>query len=145
MNILPIIVIGAAAYYLGKRKQKKKDKKGGKKALPAAERRGTVFPAGEVDVIEAKVGERFTVAIPEQAGLAYTWSLEASPPENTIELVKEEFDQVGEGGIGGAANHLFIFKAKKAGSGALVFHYMRGYEKGKVLPDKVLEIQTKVS
>ena len=89
MNIIPIIAIGAAAYYLGKRKQRKKDKGKAKKALPAAQERGTVFPAGEVDVIEAKVGERFTVAIPERMGTGYSWSLEASPPENSITLIKE--------------------------------------------------------
>jgi len=151
MNILPIIFIGGAAYYFGKRKQKKKDRKKIKeaenKALPSAEERGTVFPAGEVDIIEAKKGERFTISIPEVAGTAYSWDLVASPPEETVQLVATEVGRPAEaeGMYGGPQIRFFIFKAKKPGSGALVFHYMRVFEKGKVPPEKVLEIQTKVS
>lgn len=135
-NIIPIVVIGAAAYYFGKKKRKKKNGNG-QKSLPPAEARGTIFPAGEVDVIEANVGERFTVSIPEQAGLGYVWDLAASPPEETVKLADSSQYE--------GANHLFIFETKKAGSGALVFHFLRPFEKGKVPPDKVLEIQTKVS
>ena len=145
MSLFPIILVGAAAYYFGKRKKKKEKKQEKRKALPPAEERGTVFPAGEVDVIEAKAGERFTVSMSEVRGTAYSWSLAASPPDNTIELVKEEREGGTSGMGGGSEDHLFIFKAKKAGSGALVFHYMRGFEKGQAPPDKVLEIQTKVS
>lgn len=135
-NIIPIVVIGAAAYYFGKRKRKKNGKKkNGQKALGSG--RGTIFPAGEIDVIEANVGERFTVSIPEQAGLGYVWDLAASPPGETIKIVdSSQYEDT---------NHLFIFETKKAGSGALVFHFLRPFEKGKVPPEKVLEIQTKVS
>jgi predicted secreted protein len=143
-NILPIVLVGAAAYYLGKKKRKKKN--GKQKALGTSSR-GPVFSAGEVDVIEAGVGERFSVAIPENPGTGYAWSLEASPPGETVKLVKDEYEAAAgqEGMDGGLHNHFFVFEAKKPGSGALVFHYMRPFEKGQVPPDKVLEIQTKIS
>ncbi len=146
MYLFPLIIVGGAAYYFGKRRQRKKDKKAAKKALPAAQERGVIFPAGEVDIIRAKVGDRFTVSIPERMGTGYAWSLEATPPGNSIELLKEEFEGGAAAGMdGGGESHLFIFKAKKTGAGALVFHYMRGFEKGQVPPEKVLEIQTQVS
>lgn len=133
-NILPIVFVGAAAYYFGKKKRKKKS---GKQKALGQSAHGTIFPAGEVDVIEANVGERFTVSIPEQAGLGYVWELAASPPDETIKLADDS--QYAD------SKHLFIFDAKKAGSGALVFHFLRSFERGEVPPDKVLEIQTKVS
>lgn len=132
-NIIPIVIVGAAAYYFGKRKRRKKNTN--QKALSAGGR-GAIFPAGEVDVIESSVGERFTVSIPENPGTGYSWSLEASPPQEIFKLVKDEYE---------GQNHLFIFDAKKSGSGSLVFHYQRPFEKGQVPPDKILEIQTKVS
>lgn len=140
-NILPIVMIGAAAYYFGKKRRKKNREQ---KSLPPSKERGTIFPAGEVEVIEANVGERFTVAIPENPGTGYSWSLEASPPGETIELVKDEYGE-SDGMDGGMQKHFFIFESKKSGTGALVFHYMRPFEKGQVPPDKVLEIQTNIS
>ncbi len=140
-NLLPILAIGGGLFFLSRKKRRKK--KAPQKVLPSGDGgRGVIFTAGDVDVIEARVGERFSVLIPETAGLAHVWSLEATPPGESVVLVTGEYDKTVDPGV---YDHFFIFEAKKPGSGALVFHFSRPFDKNKEPPEKVLEIQTKVS
>jgi predicted secreted protein len=137
VNILPILAIGGALYFLSKKKDTTE-----LKALPPAKDLGTVFGAGGMelpDLIVATVGERFSIAVDEIAGTGYSWNLTATPPDNVIGSVDPKtvpecsprnngkycyIPATGEdgqaGGLGGRL--FFIFEAKEPGEGSLVLH-----------------------
>lgn len=153
MNILPIIVVGGALLFAMKKKKAKTAKNGAetndKKALPE-NGRGTVFYESDLpDLIKARVGERFSISFADVSGsTGYLRKLAASPPDNSVELVKQEFDESGneemlDGSSGG--QDVFIFKGAKKGKGSLVFHVQAPWLEGKEPPAEIVEIQTEIS
>ncbi len=142
MGALPLLVVAGAAFYVFGRKKKRK-KKASQKAL-APTNFGDVFLVSEVDKIAAKVGERFSVdLVSPGAGAGYTWSVSATPPGEPIKAVGHT--SVSGEGMGAPAMERHTFDAKKKGSGSLVFHYQRGWEKGQAPPQQIAEIQIEVS
>ena len=147
INVVPILLVGGAfALFSGKRRRRSSKPK----ALPPANGRGTVFEGNtenRPDAIEARVGERFSVSMAEAAGDGYSWSLAASPPDNSVTHVGTEFDESPRpadmaGGYAGERIH--IFEGAKAGSGALVFHFQAPWLKGKEPPSQIVEILTEI-
>jgi hypothetical protein len=115
VNVLPILAIGGALYFLSKKKEG-----GGKlKALPPAKDLGTVFGAGGEelpDLIVATVGERFSIAVEEISGTGHS-----SPKSNSKYCYITATGEDGQaGGLGGRL--FFIFEAKKPGEGSVVLH-----------------------
>ncbi len=142
MGALPLIAVAGVAFYVFSRKKKRK-KKAAKKALPPSDF-GDVFLASDVDKITAKVGERFSVdLVSPGANAGYTWSVSATPPGEPIKAVSHT--SVSGEGMGAPAMERHTFDAKKKGSGSLVFHYQRGWEKGQAPPQQIAEIQVEVS
>ena len=153
MSFLPILAIGGAfILFAGKKKRKRTvTKNGNGKALPPAPDRGTTFEGdgdNRPDLIKAKVGERFSVALTEMSGTGYGWSLAASPPDNSVAHVKTEYDEASrpEGHVGGSGGrHIYIFEGAKPGSGSLVFHLQAPWLEGKEPPSTIVEILTEIS
>lgn len=160
MNILPILAIGGALYFMS---QKKKDSAVKLKALPPAKDLGTVFGQGGQtlpDVITAKTGERFSIAVDEISGTGYAWKLSATPPDDILTSVDPktvpncspvggakycfiEADQ--ETGMGGGLGGrlLFIFEAKEPGEGSVVLHLVPpGADRP---PEEVIEIKVQIT
>ncbi len=153
MSFLPILAIGGAIIlFTGKKRRKRATKNGNRKVLPAVNGRGTIFQGdteGRPDLIKAKVGERFSVSMSDIAGSSgYSWSLAASPPDNSVTHVKTEYDKSSQpqgqvGGSGGA--DIYIFEGAKPGTGSLVFHLQAPWLEGKEPPSTIVEILTEIS
>lgn len=150
MNLLPIIFVGGAIAFLSGKKKRKKN--GASKALPPSSGRGTLFEGdteNRPDVIRAKTGERFSVSFFSNPSTGGAWKLNASPPDNSIELVKKEFDELPEppeGMVGSPdGKNVYIFEGKKPGKGSLVFHWQYPWLEGKEPPAKIVEILTEIS
>ena len=143
MSALPLLVVAGAAFYVLSRKKKRKKRKTAKKALPPSDF-GDVFLVSEVDKVTAKVGERFSIdLVSPGANAGYTWSVSATPPGEPIKAVGHT--SVSGEGMGAPSVERHTFDAKKKGSGSLVFHYQRGWEKGQAPPQQIAEIQVEVS
>lgn len=142
MSIIPIIILGGALLFSSKKRKTatKASAKEETKKLPSS--RGTVFDGNNLpDVIEAKVGETFSISFPPVA-VGFTRKLMASPPDNSVEHVGTEYDA----GAGiGAYSIVFIFRGAKKGTGSLVFHEIEGRLEGKAAPSEIVEVQTKIS
>lgn len=160
INFVPILVAGGVFAYAShksknrRRRHRSKTKHEVKEqeALPPAEEKpdngyGEVYDAREVDVIEAKAGDNFTLNLGSNPSTGYGWNLVASPPDNSIEHIGVEHIQdpedVGVPGAGGT--DMFKFKAAKAGTGSLVFHHQAPWLKGKEPPAEIVEVETKIS
>jgi len=143
MNFLPIIALGAIALFATKKK-----KKSSLKPLPPADDLGTIF-SGDTentpDVIEAKVGEKFTINFKRASGTGYSWLLEASPADDSIRTVKM-FNIPSEEHMPGApSTDYFVFQGIKKGGGSLVFHLQIRLQRGKEPPAEIVEIQVQIS
>ena len=147
INIVPIIFVGGAIAIFSRKRKRRSTKR---KALPPANTRGTVFEGNtenRPDAIEAGVGERFSVTMVEAAGDGYSWSLAASPPDNSVTHIGTEYDEAPQpdGLVGGhSGDRVYIFEGAKAGSGALVFHFQAPWLKGKEPPSQIVEILTEI-
>lgn len=147
MSFFPILLVGGAFVLLsGKKKRRKTPKE-----LPESTTidRGEVFNGHDApDVIMDKVGSRFSVKFEEIGGTGHSWRLSASPPDNSIEFVTEEFDSGPKhppGMTGGSLGHsVYIFEAKKPGEGSIVFHLDPPGPPPQP-PAEIVEIKTKIS
>jgi predicted secreted protein len=149
MNFLPVLIVGGAFIAISSKKKRRRiTSKNGAKALPPPNKgRGEIFKGDDPpDMIVNSVGSRFTVIFPEIPGTGHVWELSASPPDNSIEVVATETEEVPAEGVGGhQANRVFIFEGQKKGEGSLVFHLVRPWMKGKEPPVEIVEIQTRIS
>jgi predicted secreted protein len=146
MSLFPIILVGGAIVILS---GKKKKKKSGIKALPASTDRGEIFEGGDPpDIIMDQVGSRFSIRFPELGSTGHRWRLSASPPDNSVELVAQEFDkgpEIPEGMTGASTgDEVYIFEGKKTGEGSIVFHLDPPGPPPQP-PAEVVEIKTKIS
>lgn len=162
MNLLPVIAIGGTLFLLSQSKKKKKAEEKEKskfKELPPAKTLGTIFGEdGELpDVIDAKSGERFTIAVEESAGTPYSWKLAATPVDEILSSVDPKtvpgcspvdgakycYIEAVESMPGAPVQKLFIFEAKEPGEGAIVLHYAQAF--GDQPPEEVIDIKVKVT
>ncbi len=148
MSFLPIIVIGGAFVLLS---GKKKRRRTAPKELPESKStdRGEVFDGHDApDVIIDKVGSRFSVKFSEYGGTGHSWTLSASPPDDSIEFVGEEYDSLPESEVHGVGGHIgdsyYVFEGKKPGEGSIVFH-LNPPGPPPQPPAEVVEIKTKIS
>jgi predicted secreted protein len=143
MNFIPVLIVGGAILLSGKKRRRRATVK----ALPPSKGRGEVFRGDDPpDMILNPVGSRFTVVFPEAPGTGHIWELAASPPDNSIEVVSVESEDIpAEDVVGQRTNRAFIFEGVKVGEGSLVFHLVRPWMKGKENPVEIVEIQTKIS
>ena len=123
ISVLPIILVGGALFLGGRRKRRGVRSGPPPKEIPQGYFDGDNPP----DVIEAKVGEVFSVSFRLIGGVEpHEWLLSASPPDNSIKFIetKEEVLQNQDlEMVGGAyAKINFIFKAESPGKGSIVFH-----------------------
>lgn len=160
INLIPVL-IGGGIFVYASRKSKNRRKKAKtnikeQKALPESEDKnapkvtlGNIYNGKDVDVIEATVGEEFAIELPSQPASGFAWSLEASPPDNSIEFVVVEYGESpapADGEAGGSSGPEYHkFKAIKPGSGSLVFHLQQPWMKGKQPPVDIVEVETKIS
>ncbi len=147
MSLFPIILVGGAFVLLSGKKKRRKTHK----ALPESTStdRGEVFNGEDPpDIIMDKVGSRFSVRFAEIGGTGHSWRLSASPPDNSIEVMAEEFDEGPEldpGMTGGSTGHsVWVFEGKKTGEGSIVFHLDPPGPPPQP-PAEVVEIKTKIS
>jgi predicted secreted protein len=77
--------------------------------------------------IEVQSGDIITIRLDENPTTGYTWKLE---PENLelIELTQSDFVQNSGTGVGGGGQHIFTFKAMKAGVVSLNLKNWREWE-----------------
>jgi len=144
MNFLSIIALGAIALFATKKKKKYPPLK----PLPAPDDLGTVFTgdtANTPDVIQAKVGEKFTITFTHPSGIPYMWLLEASPADDSIRAVKTFNVPSAEHMPGAPSTDYFVFQGLKLGGGSLVFHFQAPLLRGKEPPQEIVEIQVQVS
>lgn len=160
INFVPILVAGGVFAYAShksknrRRRHRSKTKHEVKEqeALPPAEEKpdngyGEVYDAREVDVIEAKAGDNFTLTVPSNGSTGYSWELMASPPDNSVEALGRDYvqDPHPEGMVGVGGTAMYKFRAAKAGTGSLVFHLQAPWLKGKEPPAEIVEVETKIS
>ena len=163
INLVPVLIGGGVFVYASRKsknrrrkaRSKAKAKKAEeKKALPPAEEKATpdngygeIYAAREVDFVEARVGENFTLTLGENPSTGHLWELTASPPDNSVEALGSDYVQdpsePGMTGVGGTK--MYKFKASKPGSGSLVFHHQAPWLKGKEPPAEIVEVETKIS
>lgn len=133
MNVLPAVGFGLLFLYIAKGNKLEK-----KKRKVLTEARTDFGPDGYPDVIEANVGETFSVRyrMPGRVGPGIPrsiWWLKAVPPDDVLDISE----------AGGVVDDVFevIFTANKKGTGAIVFHLAA--EKT-APPEDVIEIQIEV-
>lgn len=150
MSFIPIIAIGAAIVLIGGKKRRKNGVKK-PKSLPAPPKGtgngyGDIFEgASPPDLIAASVGEKFSIRFEDTSlSSGYTWDISASPPDNSIELLREKIESPKADMPGAPSIKYFVFKGAKAGKGSLVFHLQAPWLKGKELPTESVEIQTEI-
>jgi hypothetical protein len=104
MNVLPAVGFGLLFLYVAKGNKLEK-----RKALKEADR--SVYRYGNLpDIIgDLAPEEEFIIELP---GVEEQWLLKATPPNNEVALQEK---------IPGSWNR-FIFRAKRKGKGAIVFH-----------------------
>jgi predicted secreted protein len=78
------------------------------------------------DMIDAKVGEIFSVELESIPGAGYQW--DADFDGQKVEIVKKEFVPPGTGAIGGSGKDVFKFKPLAGGDTELRFVYKRPWE-----------------
>ena len=147
MSFFPILLVGGAFVLLsGKKKRRKTPKE-----LPESKStdRGEIFDGHDApDVIIDKVGSRFSVQFYESGGTGHYWTLSASPPDDSIEFVGEQYDPLPESEIEGVGGHIgdsfYVFEGKKTGEGSIVFH-LNPPGPPPQPPAEVVEIKTKIS
>ena len=149
-SFLPVLVLGGAFMFASRKSRNKKRKKPpeDKKALPPSSEYGNVYAGEEIDIIKAKVGDKFTISVGTNETTGYSWFLSASPPDNSVESLGVDHisDEPAEPMPGSDwTNYLFKFKATKPGSGSIVLHHQQPWMKGKAAPDQVVEIETEIS
>lgn len=164
INLIPVLIGGGVFVYASRKSKNRRKKaktqiKEQQKALPEDKNAGdkalgNVYNGKEVDVIEASVGEEFAIELPAPTADGFGWSLEASPPDNSIEFLNPDdeplppeatFTVVDTSGYTAPGTGPHKFKAVKAGSGSLIFHYRRPTDKGKQPPGDIVEVETKIS
>lgn len=143
MNLVPFILVGAFVVFGGKKKKKKK--RTGPKAISAG--RGTVF-SGEGEsapaAIEARVGERFSISFARIPMVSGTWTIKASPVDNSIRHISTEQDDIASNPSTRSGETVFIFEGASPGKGSLVFHYQDPKIDGRSPPAKVAEFLTEI-
>lgn len=88
-----------------------------------------------VNVINADAGKEFTVTLDSNRTTGYQWELARPLDENKIQVVKTEYEAAKTELAGAGGKEVWIFKAVSPGKTAILFHYVRPWEKG-VAPDK---------
>ena len=128
MNILPAVGFGLLFLYVAKGNQMKSKKR--RRAIVAG---SETFEFDNLpDGIEADVGESFTIQLRQPAGRR--WEVKATPPNNEISFDDMYQDEEHSG------TWYYVFTAKKAGKGSLVFHLVGDSDK----PQEVIEILVEV-
>lgn len=151
MNLLPIVAIGTVAFFLTRKRRPKRrmitsNGNGDSKALPSSDIPASVFDASNPpDIITAKTGERFSIKFTEEPATGRAWSLAASPADNSVSHVETKAEGLATAAFGGTASRYYVFEGNRPGGGSLVFHHQMPWLKGKEPPERVIEIQTKIS
>ena len=91
------------------------------------------------NVIDAKVGEIFSVELESVPGAGYQW--DADIAESNVELVEKEIAAADQGTIGGSGKEVFKLKPNAAGDADLRFVYKRPWESSAA---ETLEIKVRV-
>ena len=78
------------------------------------------------NVIDANVGEIFSVELESVPGAGYQWDADVAEPG--VELVEKQVAPSDQGAIGGSGKEVFKFKPTEAGEAELRFVYKRPWE-----------------
>lgn len=80
--------------------------------------------------ISLQKGERFIILLETRLSTGYDWEIKQPIPE-CIQIIEDFilYKEVKKPEVGGYEFHLFKLKAKKRGSGILIFQYKRKWEK----------------
>ena len=78
------------------------------------------------NVIDAKVGEIFSVELDSVPGAGYQWDADVAEPG--VELVEKQVTPADNTSIGGSSKEVFKFKSTAAGDAELRFVYKRPWE-----------------
>jgi len=87
----------------------------------------TLTQANNSQSIEVQTGDIISIRLDENPTTGYRWKLE---PDNqgVLELTQSEFVQDASAGVGGGGQHIFTFKALKAGTVSLNLKNWREWE-----------------
>jgi predicted secreted protein len=89
-------------------------------------------------IIHAKVGELFEVALPATAGTGYRWVVTLLPEAFTL---IEETRDVPTLRPGAGTVQRFRFQSSSPGKYALAFAYRRGWQAGAAADERTFEVQ----
>jgi inhibitor of cysteine peptidase len=76
--------------------------------------------------IEADVGDRIVVELPENASTGYQWAVVELPEH--LELQRDRLDTPRSRAPGAATTHVFLLRALAPGSGLVVLELARAWE-----------------
>ncbi len=93
--------------------------------------------------ISLQKGEKFIILLETRLSTGYDWEIKQPVPE-CIQIIEDFilYKEVEKPKVGGYEFHLFKLKAKKKGSGTLIFQYKRKWEK-KSLKTREIKIYVK--
>jgi sulfatase modifying factor 1 len=87
----------------------------------------TALAPGDIENILVAVGEEFTVELASNPSTGYSWALAGALP-SWLEQVGMTYVPTNPGMIGGGGTESWTFRATAAGSGTLMFQYLRPWE-----------------
>jgi inhibitor of cysteine peptidase len=90
--------------------------------------------------IEAVVGDRIVVELPENASTGYQWSVVELPEH--VELQRDRLDTPRRRAPGAATTHEFLLRARTPGSGRVVLELARAWERG--APEQRWSVEVRV-
>ncbi|WP_336205466.1 protease inhibitor I42 family protein [Nonomuraea sp. LPB2021202275-12-8] len=84
---------------------------------------GTVFTGakGQTTRVELGTGQRFSLAVPDNASVGDSWALVAVPDPKVASYISEEHESDG-GGPGSGGTTYFVFNAKRPGTAEIRLH-----------------------
>ncbi|MFC2032989.1 protease inhibitor I42 family protein [Chloroflexota bacterium] len=94
--------------------------------------------------ISVNVNKEFVIALVSNPTTGYRW--QASYDDTAVALVKSEYQQgetAKEGVVGAGGAEYFVFKALKKGQTEIILDYLRSWEKGSSIEQKVFTIDIK--
>ena len=94
-------------------------------------------------IIEASVGQQFTITLRGNATTGYVWQMAEGTNSKTVKKISDKYTADNTGRVGSGGDHVWTYKAVAAGETTITLNYLRPREKP-VAPTKTLIYKIKV-
>ena len=94
------------------------------------------------DIIQAHVGQTFTIALRANRTTGFSWQL-AQPPGDGVKVLGSACEERSSL-IGGGGQELWLFSAVAAGSASIALRYVRPFAKGSAQMERALTFRVEI-